>query len=83
MNLYLIWQDINEDINTYDSAVVCAEDEEDAKMIHPNCNVKDWDGEANPWDEWCKAKYVEAKFIGTAAEGIKHGVVCTSFKSCC
>lgn len=36
MNLYIISQDINNDYDTYDSAVVCAEDEEDAREIHPS-----------------------------------------------
>ena len=36
MKLYLISQDINDDWDTYDSAVVVAENEVDARSIHPS-----------------------------------------------
>ena len=35
MKLYRIWQTVNEDYDTFDSAVVAAYDEEDARSIHP------------------------------------------------
>lgn len=36
MNLYLISQDKVTGYDTYDSAVVCAKDEADARTIHPS-----------------------------------------------
>lgn len=36
MKIYKISQDVNNDYGTYDSAVVYAKDEEEAKSIHPN-----------------------------------------------
>lgn len=36
MNLYLISQDINNNYDTYDAAVVAAESEDDARAIHPS-----------------------------------------------
>lgn len=36
MNLYLISQTINEGYDTYDSAVVAAESEDEARKIHPS-----------------------------------------------
>lgn len=36
MNLYLISQDINVAYDTYDSAVVAAESEQDARTMHPS-----------------------------------------------
>lgn len=35
LNLYLISQTVNDDYDTFDSAVVAARDEEDARSIHP------------------------------------------------
>lgn len=35
LNLYLISQTVNNDYDTFDSAVVAARDEEDARSIHP------------------------------------------------
>lgn len=38
MKIYKISQDVNKDYDTYDSAVVYANNEEEAKNIHPNGN---------------------------------------------
>ena len=35
LNLYLISQTVNDDYDTFDSAVVAARDDEDARSIHP------------------------------------------------
>ena len=35
MKLYRIWQEVNNDYDTFDSAVVAAYDEEDARSINP------------------------------------------------
>ena len=35
MNIYKIYQTVNKNYDTYDSAVVIAEDEEQARNIHP------------------------------------------------
>lgn len=36
MNIYKLSQNVNHDYDTYDSCVVCAENEESAKRIHPS-----------------------------------------------
>jgi hypothetical protein len=36
LNLYLLSQSVNKDWDTYDSCVVAAENEDDAKSIHPD-----------------------------------------------
>lgn len=81
MKLFLISQTVNDGYDTYDSAVVCAESEDDAKSISPNGG--------NPTDEidrwgnvtWCKISDVECEYIGEAKEGFERGVVCASFNS--
>jgi hypothetical protein len=35
MNLYLISQNVNNDYDTYDAAVVAANSEDEARLIHP------------------------------------------------
>lgn len=40
MNIYLIWQTVNRGYDTYDSVVVCAESEEDAKTIYPTMVIR-------------------------------------------
>ena len=82
MNLYRISQEKNNDYDTYDSAVVCAESEDDARRIHP-CDYKtDWDGSAQgKYDDWAAADDVKVELIGTAIEGLPRGVVCASFNA--
>jgi hypothetical protein len=41
LNLYLISQNVNNDYDTFDSAVVAARDADDAKSIHP---ISSWLG---------------------------------------
>ena len=79
MNLYLISQDENNWYDTYDSAVVCAEMEEQARMIHPK--KKEWDGVEDNW-KWCAAKHVKAQLIGEAVPEMESGtVVCASYNA--
>ena len=51
MKLYLMTQDVVDGWDTYDSVVVSAKDEEDARTIHPDINVL-WGG-----DNWYQMYY--------------------------
>jgi hypothetical protein len=83
MNLYLIKQNVNCDYDTYDSAVVIASSEEEARTIHPD--GQRW--EDNKWygcwglESWCRPEHVEVKLIGTAATGNIGDVVVRSFNA--
>lgn len=84
MNLYLISQTENEDYETYDSAVVCAESKKDAARIYPW--VEDPDEYEDPWissHSWASSpKNVKVKYIGVAAEDIILGsIICASFNA--
>lgn len=43
MNLYLLSQNVVDGYDTYDSCVVCAEDEKEARLIHPSSFVTHYD----------------------------------------
>jgi hypothetical protein len=74
MNLYLISQVVNQDYDTFDAAVVCAESEQDARLIHPEGP----DG----WESmWAPVDKVEVKFLGSADPSVEAGVVCASFNA--
>lgn len=75
LNLYLIHQDVNNDFDTYDSAVVAAESDDDARSIHPSGN-DEWDD-----DTWCKPDQVKVTMIGKAEDNMKRGVICASFNA--
>lgn len=75
--IYLISQSDNTDYNTYDSAIVVAENEEQAKRITPEANTLDQDGNfgefnANPWKQsetWAyNISFVEVKKIGICTD---------------
>lgn len=87
MNLYKISQSVNNGYDTYDSAVVAAESEEQAKTIHPADYVDVGD------DQWFKQDYhygqhswampidVKVGYIGEARPGLESGVICASFNA--
>lgn len=76
MKLYLITQDINRDYDTYDSFVVCAKDEEDAKIIH------ELDNPISFYGSWVKdIKDIKVKYLGEADESIERGEILGSFNA--
>lgn len=78
MYLYLIFQTANDDYDTYDSAIVAAESEQEARNIHPgngdtlNPKVKNYNWVNDP-------DLVTVKFVGMAAPDVVKGVVLASF----
>ena len=77
MKLFLISQTENDDYDTYDSAVVCAQDEDEARNIQPGCHQF-----GDKWSDWCSSpEKVTVKCVGEAADGIDRGVVCASFNA--
>ena len=65
MNIYLLEQSENNDYDTHDSLVVIAENEEEAKKIHP-----DSDGWTNNyWNTWASSPdKVKCTFLGKASK---------------
>jgi hypothetical protein len=74
MYVYKISQDVNDDYDTYDSAVVVAESEDAARRMHPSQD--DWCS----W-EWCDVTEVKVELIGAANENQKPGVICASYNA--
>jgi hypothetical protein len=72
MKLWKISQRENMSYDTFDSAVVTAEDAEAARRVHPLDACWDWEREKS-WAS--KPENVKAEYIGEAADGIKAGTV--------
>ena len=80
--LYHISQTVNNNYNTYDSAVVCAANTTDAKNTHPcsgelYSHEKEWEWLSN----WAMPEHVTAVVIGEAKSTQSTGVVCASFNA--
>ena len=79
MKLFLINRTDEADYDEYDSAVVCAEDEADARSIHPcggditTSNISSW------FSSWCSEEKVVVGYLGEADTSIARGVVVASY----
>jgi len=75
VNLYRISQDENNDYDTFDSAVVAAENENDARTIHPHEHLG-WESD----DTWCAREKVKVEFLCAGYAGAR-GVIVASFNA--
>lgn len=95
MNLYRIYQDVQRGYDTYDSAVVAAESEEAARLLHPD-GLHKWSKSKGDWGHkgtdglirydntyghgsWAPPENVGVELIGTAEK--PEGVICASFNA--
>jgi len=80
LNIYLLRQNVNNEYDTYDSVVVCAETLDQAKLIHPS--KVDWDGtDEELYGTWCSWEHVDGMLLGKASADMKKGVVLSSFNA--
>lgn len=84
MKIYKISQNVNNDYDTYSDAVVFAENEDEARLIHPDGTYSYKEEEVNStcdrnYGTWAKKEYVKVEYVGEAHEGSKVGVICASF----
>lgn len=77
--LYLISQTVNKGWDTYDSAVVCAESEEEARNTHPASYVKPGEWYLSNWTN--SPEEVIVQYIGVATDGLGKGVICSSYNA--
>ncbi len=95
MKLWLISQQVNNDYDTYDSAVVAEETAAWARLVHPSGRGvwEEYDGTMQwvrtdvhgnryiPCDTWTNPAHVEVRYLGEACSQLMRGVVCASFNS--
>ncbi|WAQ79321.1 hypothetical protein E20_20 [Escherichia phage E20] len=75
LKLWLISQSENRGHDSFDSAVVAAYTEEEAKQINP-------DGEWKLYTAWCSSPdKVHVEYLGIATEGVEPGIVLSSFNA--
>jgi hypothetical protein len=78
MQLYLLSQTENTGYDTYDSCVVAADNEKEAKTMHPNgYDVIPFKDDYFSWTN--DPDNVDCMKIGTATKEMKRGVICASY----
>ena len=84
MNLYLLWQEVNNDYDTYDSCVVCAESISEAIQIHP-ANFQGFDtikvDDERSSSEWAAQENIYCRLLGKADPSVPKGLVLASFNA--
>lgn len=76
MKLWRIYQDVVNGYDTYDSAVVAAETEQQARETPP-AEYLEWGN-----GSWAPSpKNVGVQYLGEAAQNIEAGVICASFNA--
>lgn len=94
MNIYRISQNVNVDYDTYDSAIVVAKDEDEARKIHPDGLVYSynpithlydlpwWKNEEYKNRTWCwKLEDVEVELVGITDLYDNGEILCASFNA--
>lgn len=86
VNIYKISRSTTETVSydEWDSAIVAAHSEDDAREIIPSHGESDrtWDDSKDPWWGWAESKdNVEVTLIGLAHPSIPRGVVLASFNA--
>jgi hypothetical protein len=86
LKLYLLTQNDNTDYDTYDSCVVVAKSEDDARKIHPYGDVYSDISKFNEWQyytTWTKnPEKVSVQYLGVADKSLKENeVICSSFNA--
>jgi len=82
MNLYLLSQNENNNYDTFDSCVVCAENEYEARNIMPDFESGKPFEPSNSFGTWAfSIEGVEVELIGIAADTVNKGIVIASFNA--
>ncbi len=76
MKLWFISQKVNDGYDTFDSAVVAAESETEARSIHPDGRKREY-----CVSSWTRKENITVDYIGTAKEGTERGVIVASFNA--
>jgi len=79
MKLWRIFQTVNHNYDSWDSAVVAADTETEARKTHPG--GPSYAGRPFNADEWAKLEDVQCVCIGEAAEWVEPGVIVASFNA--
>jgi hypothetical protein len=87
MFIYKVSQSLYNGYDSYDSMIVYAENELEARMIHPGYADQDravwdtWPSTSNAWITKDQISYLEVEMIGRTRRKVKCGVILASFNA--
>ena len=81
MNIYLLTQNTVTGYDTYDSIVVSAKNEEDARMLHPRGGKLKRENKYPVWALLKDKGKINVELLGEAKEGTEEGVILASFNA--
>jgi len=92
MKIYKIWQEVNNGYDTFDSAIVYAENEDKARRIHPHKGWYTYDEDGDEFYirnggckeksySWCSLKDVKVEYIGENPDVKEEGLILASFNA--
>ena len=83
MKLFKVWQEENSNYDTFDSMVVAASDEDEARNIMPS-----WDNKVGPFEPsgryglWAYSiDAVKVEYLGEAKDGTEKSIIIASFNA--
>lgn len=79
MKLYKLTQSSNNNYDTFDSLIVAANNEDEARLIHPNGEDVKWGSRYSTWAYL--PEDVKVTLIGEADSTILKGIVLSSFNA--
>ena len=70
MKLYKISQNLNDDYETYNAAIVCASSEDEARHLHPHSGYLTADDGRHTWVTLGQINSIEVQYIGEASSNL-------------
>jgi hypothetical protein len=84
MKLFMISQNVNNDYDTYDSAVVIADSADTAQRMHPHyvetAGVVPDGHDEWAYAEWARPEFVSVEYLGETAATMPR-IICTSYNA--
>lgn len=79
MNIYYLSQNVVNGYDTFDSCVVTANSEEEARNMKPSnyCSI----GTKQDYAEWSHPEFVKVQLIGKALDNLPPEVICASYNA--
>jgi hypothetical protein len=80
LKIYLVKRTDHIEWETYDSFIICCENEEEARKTHPNGKQISFENNCENWISSDDIETLEVTYLGKAERSIKKGIILSSFR---